>query len=161
MNPTKSIAQKSLLIAIALILSWMESQIPPFFSVPGIKLGLTNIVVLYALYSLSNMDAFIINGIRILIVGMTFGSPYSMIYALSGAIVSYITMILMKKYTNLSITIVSITGAILHNVGQILVAMVLFSTSSILLYLPVLWVSGIVSGCIIGYLSSLIIQRIQ
>ena len=157
---TKKIAYYSLLIALALVLSYVESQIPPLMSVPGMKLGLTNLVVLVALYRLGYKDAILINIVRILIVGFTFGNGVSILYAISGAIISFITMALLKRFTSLHVIAISTAGGIMHNVGQILMAMVLFGSKQLLWYLPFLWASGIAAGIIIGIISGFIMKRL-
>ncbi|MDO4467033.1 MAG: Gx transporter family protein [Bacillota bacterium] len=157
---TKKLAVRAMLVALAMILSWIEAQIPPLMMVPGMKLGFTNIVVLVALYSLSEKDAFVINIVRILLVGFTFGNFYSMSYALAGGLISFLCMFLLKRYTTLNMLAVSVAGAIMHNVGQIFIAMFVMSTTKIFYYLPFLWASGIVAGCFVGILSGLIIKRI-
>ena len=157
---TQKIALRGLLVAVAMVLSWVETQIPAFFAVPGIKLGLTNLVVLAALYCLSARDAVLINLLRILLVGITFGNMFSLLYSIAGGLLSGLTMILMKRLGKFDITAVSVAGGIMHNVGQILVATVVLETKSLLYYLPVLWISGIVAGLVIGLLSKEVVRRL-
>ena len=157
---TQKIALRGLLVAVAMVLSWVEAHIPAFFAVPGIKLGLTNLVVLAALYCLSEKDAVLINLLRILLVGFTFGNMFSLLYSIAGGLLSGLTMILMKRFGRFDITAVSVAGGITHNVGQILVAMVVLETKSLLYYLPVLWISGIVAGLVIGLLSKEVVRRL-
>ncbi|MBQ0065157.1 MAG: Gx transporter family protein [Firmicutes bacterium] len=157
---SKSIATRSMMVALAMLLSWLEAQIPPLMAIPGMKLGLTNLVVLVALYKLGIKDAFLINIVRILLVGFTFGNFYSMSYALAGGIVSFLGMLVTYKVLKLNITAVSMTGGIMHNVGQILIAMFVVSSTKMLYYLPFLWASGIVAGCVIGIISSYLIKRL-
>lgn len=160
MPVTQKIALWGLLVAVAMVLSWVEAQIPAFFAVPGIKLGLTNLVVLAALYCLSEKDAVLINLLRILLVGFTFGNMFSLLYSIAGGLLSGLTMILIKRFGKFDITAVSVAGGIMHNVGQILVAMVVLETKSLLYYLPVLWISGIVAGLVIGLLSKEVVRRL-
>lgn len=157
---TNKLALRGLMIAAAFILSWVESQIPAFFAVPGIKLGLTNLVVLVALYCLSEKDAIWMNLLRIVLVGCTFGNMFSLLYSLAGGILSGLTMILLKRFGKFHITAVSIAGGVMHNVGQILVAMLVLETKSILYYLPVLWISGIVAGLVVGLIGKEVVQRL-
>lgn len=157
---TQKIALRGLLVAVAMVLSWVETQIPAFFAVPGIKLGLTNLVVLAALYCLSERDAVLINLLRILLIGITFGNMFSLLYSIAGGLLSGLTMILMKRLGKFDITAVSVAGGIMHNVGQIMVAMVVLETKSLLYYLPVLWISGIVAGLVIGLLSKEVVRRL-
>lgn len=155
------IAVRGMLVATAMILSWLESLLPTFVAIPGIKIGLTNIVVLIALYKLNYKDAFIINIIRVILVGITFGNAFSLLYSLAGGLLSGTIMIILKKTGRFGITNVSMAGGLCHNIGQILMAMLILRTSAILYYLPALWFSGIFAGIIIGYLSSLILTKIR
>lgn len=149
---TYLLAMRSLLVATAMILSWLEAQIPAFFAVPGIKLGLTNLVVLVALYKLSRRDALALNVVRILLVGFTFGNLFSLAYSLAGGMLSFLVMALLKQTRRFSVVSVSVAGGVFHNVGQILVAMAVLGSHYVLYYLPVLWISGIASGAVIGLL---------
>ena len=160
MNKTQKIALYGVLTALALILSYVESQIPPLMAIPGMKLGLTNIVVLVALYNIDEKGALAINAVRIIIVSILFGTAMSLAFSLSGGILSYIVMVLLKKTDKLSITGVSIAGGVSHNIGQILIAMVLLHTHAIAYYLPLLWLSGIISGLAIGIVGALICSRL-
>ena len=154
-------ARYGLLVALALILSYVEAQIPPIFSVPGMKLGLTNVVVLIALYTMGEGSAVTINLLRILLVSLLFGNGMSMAYSVSGGLLSGVVMILLKKTGWFGITAVSVAGGVAHNVGQILAAMVLLGTRSIAWYLVVLWFSGLASGFVIGILSGELCRRLE
>lgn len=157
---TKKITTIGILTSLALILSYVESQIPAFVAIPGMKLGLTNIVVLTTLYILDVKSAMLINVIRIIIVAILFGSAMSFAFSFVGGMLSTIVMILLKKSGRMKIIGVSAAGGITHNVGQILTAMVLLGTKAIAWYLPVLWISGIFSGVIIGIIGGLVTARL-
>lgn len=157
---TKKITTIGILIALALILSYVESQIPAFVAIPGMKLGLTNIVVLTTLYILDVKSAMLINVIRIIIVAILFGSAMSFAFSFVGGMLSTIVMILLKKSDRMKIIGVSAAGGITHNIGQILTAMVLLGTKAIAWYLPVLWISGIFSGVVIGIIGGLVTARL-
>jgi heptaprenyl diphosphate synthase len=157
---TKKITTIGILIALALILSYVESQIPAFVAIPGMKLGLTNIVVLTTLYILDVKSAMLINVIRIIIVAILFGSAMSFAFSFVGGMLSTIVMILLKKSGRMKIIGVSAAGGITHNIGQILTAMVLLGTKAIAWYLPVLWISGIFSGVVIGIIGGLVTARL-
>lgn len=159
-NNSYKIALRGILIATSMVLSWLESLIPAFIALPGIKIGLTNIVVLIALYKLSCKDALIINIIRIILVGITFGNTFSLLYSLAGGFLSGSVMIFLKKSRRFGITNISMAGGLCHNIGQILMAMLILESSAILYYLPVLWFSGIIAGIFVGLLSSLILTRL-
>jgi heptaprenyl diphosphate synthase len=158
---TKQIAQYGLLIAMAMILSYVEAQIPAFFAVPGMKLGLTNIVVLYALYCMGDKSALMINFIRIFLVSMLFGNGISIAYSIAGGLLSGLVMIILKKTGKFSIVTVSIAGGVAHNIGQILVAMYLLEVTAIAWYLLILWFTGIASGLLIGILGGELCRRLR
>ena len=161
MNSSKLTARYGLLIALALILSYAEAQIPAFFTVPGMKLGLTNVVVLFALYTLGERSALLVNLLRIVLVSVLFGNGMSIAYSLSGGLLSGLVMILLKKTGKFSIVSVSVAGGVAHNVGQILAAMVLLGTKSLAWYLLVLWFSGLASGLVIGVLGGEVCRRMK
>ncbi len=154
------VALYGILIALAMALSYLEAQIPTV-AVPGVKLGLTNVVVIFALYKMDYKSAILINMLRILLVGFMFGSAYSIIYSLAGGVLSGMVMILLKSLTKLSIITVSVVGGIAHNVGQILVAMFMLQTEAIAWYLIILWFTGIISGVLVGLLGAEITRRVK
>ena len=125
----KRIANMAMLVALAIIFSYVEFMIPINLGIPGIKLGLANLVIVIALYILKLSDVWIISILRILIIGFMFGSGMSIIYSLAGAIVSLIVMMLVKKINGFSIMGVSMIGAVCHNLGQIVVAMIVVETT--------------------------------
>ncbi|MCI7607012.1 MAG: Gx transporter family protein [Spirochaetales bacterium] len=158
---TRKIARMGLLVALSMILSYVESLIPAFVAVPGVKVGLANIVVVFALYTLGPIEALAVSLIRVVLSSLLFGSVLSLLYSLSGALLSLVGMILMKKAKIFSITVVSVTGGVLHNVGQILVACLVLETDVLLYYLPVLILSGTITGAVIGIIASLVIKRLE
>ena len=157
----KKIATSALMIALAMILSFVESQIPSFFPIPGIKLGLANIAVIYALYRLSIKDAIVVSLIRVVVVSTLFGTSLTLAYSLSGAVLSLLIMVLLKKSDRFSIVGVSVAGGISHNIGQIIMAIILMHNSVISYYLPFLIISGIVTGVVIGLVSAKIVERVK
>lgn len=158
---TKKIAYLGLLIALAFVFSYIEFLIPVNIGVPGAKLGLANLVIIVAMYTLNEKDAFVLSIIRIVLVGFTFANLASMLYSLAGGILSYVAMVIAKKTNKLSITGVSVLGGVFHNIGQIIVAIWVVKTASLVYYLPVLLVSGIVAGVAIGILGSMVTKRIK
>ena len=156
----RSVTSHGMLVAMAIVLSWLEAQIPAFFAVPGMKLGITNIVVVTALYKMSSPSAMGINILRIILVSFMFGGPSAMIYSLSGGMLSTLIMILLKKIRHFSITAVSIAGGVFHNIGQVAAAAVILNTDGIFWYLSVLWFTGMVTGTLIGILSSQLVKRL-
>ena len=158
---TRKIARMGLLVALSMILSYVESLIPAFVAVPGVKVGLANIVVIFALYTLGPIEALIVSLLRVILSSFLFGSVLSLLYSISGALLSLGGMILMKKLKIFSTTVVSVTGGVLHNVGQILVACLVLETDVLLYYLPVLILSGTITGEVIGIIASLVIKRLE
>ena len=157
----KKIATSALMIALAMILPFVESQIPSFFPIPGIKLGLANIAVIFALYRLSIKDAIVVSLIRVVVVSTLFGTSLTLAYSLSGAVLSLLIMVLLKKSDRFSIVGVSVAGGISHNIGQIIMAIILMHNSVISYYLPFLIISGIVTGVVIGLVSAKIVERVK
>lgn len=158
-NSSKLAARYGLLVALALILSYVEAQIPAFFTVPGMKLGLTNVVVLFALYSMGAGSAVGINLLRIVLVSILFGNGMSLAYSAAGGLLSGAVMILLKKTDRFSMTAVSVAGGVAHNVGQILAAVWLLGTRAVAWYLLVLWFTGLASGLVIGLLGGQVCRR--
>ena len=158
---TKKIAYLGLLIALAFVFSYIEFLIPVNIGIPGAKLGLANLVIIVALYTLNEKDAFILSMIRIVLVGFTFANLASMLYSLAGGILSFLAMLLAKRTKKLSITGVSVIGGVFHNVGQIIMAIWVVKTTSLIYYLPVLMVSGIAAGVAIGILGAMVTKRMK
>lgn len=157
----KQIAEYGLMIALAIILSYVEFLIPFSVAVPGVKLGLANIVVIFALYRLGIHQAFIISILRVLLISFMFGNAFSLMYSLSGALLSLCIMIALKKTKYFSPLGVGAAGGVAHNFGQILCAMVLLETKEFIYYMPVLLISGTVTGLIIGSIGGAIIKRLN
>lgn len=158
---SKQVARYALLVALAMALSWLESLVPLSAAVPGVKLGLTNLVVIFALYRMGAGDAAVISLIRVLLVSFTFGNAYSFAYSMAGAALSLAVMVLLKKTGKFSILGVSIAGGVCHNIGQILVAMAVLGTGKIAWYLPALLVSGVAAGVCIGAAGALVTKRVR
>ena len=156
---TKKIALLAMCIALAMILSYVESMIPSP-GIPGVKLGLANIVVVFALYKLGWGEAAGISLLRVFLVSLLFGHAASLMYSASGAVLSLAGMILLKKTDSLSCVAVSVIGGVLHNAGQILMAWLLMGPN-VIYYLPVLVLSGTVAGVAIGVVSALIVRRVD
>ena len=157
----KQIAEYGLLIALAMVLSYVEVLIPFSVAVPGVKLGLANIVVVFALYRLGKPEAFVISMLRVLLMTFMFGNAFALMYSLSGAILSFVVMLLLLKTGRFSPVGVGIGGGVSHNIGQILCAMVLLETKQIVYYLPVLFSSGTIAGVAIGVISGILMDRIK
>ena len=160
-NPkTKKIAQLGLLTSLALIASYVEVLIPIPIGIPGVKLGLANLVIVWALYTMKPKEALAVNGMRIVLVGFLFGSLSMILYSLAGALFSFAGMCLAKRTNAFSVIGVSIVGGVLHNVGQLLVAMIVLETVSLAYYGPVLLIAGLVTGILIGVISQEVLKRL-
>ena len=157
----KRVTFLGLSIALAMILSFVEHQIPALVAIPGIKVGLPNIVLVFLLYRVGWKDTVIVSIIRIILVSMLFGNVQMMTFSIAGAVLSLTGMILLKKLNWFSCVAVSVTGGILHNVGQIVAAVFWTGTAEIAFYLPALLISGTVAGTLIGILSGLMIEKMK
>lgn len=158
---TKNLALLSVTVAIAMILSFIESRLPNPVPVPGIKLGLANVAVVFALYKLGYWQAGVVSIIRVALSALLFGSALSLIYSLTGAVLSLGIMILSKKVLKLHTVGVSVLGGVVHNAGQIAVASIIMETAVIIYYMPWLIFSGTVAGIAIGLTAYQLIKRIK
>ena len=160
-RPAKKLALLGLCTAIAMVLAWVESQLPPLTTaVPGIKLGLPNIAIIFILYRFGWREAAAVSFVRILAVSFIF-NPATLPYSLAGGLLSLLGMALLKKTDLLSVTGVSVAGGLLHNVGQILMAMLILSTAGLGYYLIILAVTGVVSGIFVGLCGSFAVKRVR
>ena len=160
-NKVQIVALYGMMVALAFVFSYFESFIPFNFGIPGVKLGLANLVVVVALYIMKPSQAFSISLIRILLTSLTFGNiTVSLPYSLCGGILSFVVMYFAKK-TKLSVIGVSMLGGICHNIGQIIVAAIIMETSKIAYYLPVLLVAGLLTGLLLGIVSKAVINRLE
>ena len=158
---TKKVAMLGLTIALAMIMSYIEALVPLSFAVPGIKMGLANIVIIFVLYKIGTKEAILVSLIRVILVSLLFSNVMAMAYSIAGAVLSLAIMWLLKKTDKFSFVGVSIAGGIMHNVGQIIMAVILLGTEQIALYLPVLIVTGTMTGVVIGIVSGLVINRFK
>lgn len=157
---TKKIAEMGMFVALAFILSYVESLFPISLGIPGIKLGLSNLVVMVALYRFSAGTAFGIALLRILLVGLTFGNLSAMLYSMAGGLFSFAVMVLLKKGKKFSVYGVGMAGGVSHNVGQIVVACLALRTKLLVYYLPFLLVAGAAAGMAVGFASGLLLRRL-
>ena len=149
-----------LLTALGLIIGYIEFLIPIPLGIPGVKPGFANIVIVWALYSLGPWEALMINGMRIFLSGFLFGNFSMILYSLAGAAVSFLCMCLAKKSGLFSMTGVSMIGGVMHNMGQLLVAMAVLETVSLVYYGPVLLAAGVITGLLIGIVTGEVKKRI-
>ena len=158
---TRRMARYALLTSLAMVLSWLESMVPVSAAAPGVKLGLTNLVVIFALYRMGLRDAAAISLARVGLVSMTFGNAYSFAYSLAGAALSLTVMALLRRTGRFSILGVSVAGGVSHNIAQILVAVTALGTARLGWYLPALLVSGVAAGVAIGAVGGILTERIK
>ena len=160
MRMKRKTALYGLMIALAFIFSYIESLLP-VVGIPGVKLGLANLVVLVTLYLLRPRDALAISCLRILLVGFTFGSLASMVYSLAGGLVSLGVMMLCRRTEKFSVLGVSVAGGVCHNLAQLAVAAAVLRTPQIVWYLPILLLSGVLTGALIGIVARLCLPKLR
>jgi len=158
---TKQLVTLSVLIAVAMILSYIESMIPAFVAVPGVKMGLSNIATVFALYALGWPFAICVSVVRVLLSALLFGNVVSLIYSLSGAALALLVMILLKKFDLFSSVGISVAGGVCHNIGQVIAACIVMETSAIAVYIIPLLLSGTISGVVIGLIAGNLVERVK
>ena len=167
---TRKMTTIALLSALALALSWLESMIPFQPGLPGVKLGLANLVIVFALYCMDSRSALLINVVRILLAGLLFSGPFGTLYSMAGGTASLAVMTGLlawnrrrrtKKQVDLfSIFGISMTGGVFHNLGQLVIAIVFVSSLNLIYYFPVMILSGIVTGLVNGAIARLLLQKL-
>lgn len=157
----KKTAYMGMLVALAFIFSYIESLIPVNVGIPGIKVGLANMVTIVTLYTIGAAPAVVLSLVRIVLTGFTFGNLAMMMYSLGGGMLSLLVMVIARKTKLFSITGVSVLGAVFHNIGQIIVAAIVVENSSLFYYLPVLLISGVVFGVVIGMVGAVLVKRLS
>ena len=158
---TKQLVTLSALIAVAMILSYIESLIPAFVAVPGVKMGLSNIATVFGLYALGWQYASCFSVVRVFLSALLFGNFVSLIYSLSGAALALALMILLKKLDSFSSVGVSVAGGVGHNAGQIIAACIVMENAAISLYIIPLIISGTISGIVIGLVAGNLVERVK
>ena len=161
MKMKKKVAFLGVFLALALIFSYIETWIPNVFGVPGIKLGLANIVIVILPFRFGTKEAYGISVARVILAGFLFGNLASILYGLAGAMLSLTVMLLLKKTGKFKVITVSAVGGICHNVGQLIVAILVLENYRISYYLPVLLISGLVTGILIGIVAQEVILRLR
>ena len=146
--------------ALALIFSYVETLIPVNLGIPGVKLGLANLIIVVALYKMRLSEAYLLSVVRILLAGFIFGNYFSIIYSLAGGLLSLTVMALLKKGGGFSLQGISIAGGVFHNIGQLIVAAVVVETFSVTYYFPVLLVAGLLTGLVIGIVAEMMLKRL-
>ena len=158
---SRRVSSGAMLVALAMIFSYVESLIPINLGVPGIKLGVANLVTVTGLYILAPMEVLLVVILRVLLVGFMFGNGMSILYSLAGGILSFLVMLLLKRIKGFSMIGISIAGGVSHNIGQIVVAMCVLENTKLIYYLPVLMIAGTVTGILIGVVSRKILPAVS
>ena len=159
---SRKLAYLGLCTAVALILAYVEVLLPPLYTaVPGIKLGLPNIAIIFVLYRYGVRYAAAVSFVRMAVVALLFGNPMTFVYSLAGAALSLLVMSLLRRLDFLSVVGVSVAGGVFHNVGQILMAMLLLGTAELGYYLIVLAITGTISGVFVGLCGAMAVKRIS
>ena len=157
---TRKLTMLAMTMAVAMVLSYIESQIPAFVAVPGVKVGLANIAVIFALYRLGFKEACLVSFVRVLVMSMLFGLG-AIFYSMAGAVLSLLGMVILKKTGIFSEISVSVAGGVLHNLGQIIAACIILETNAVKYYLPFLILSGVLAGAVIGTAAGFLVRRIK
>lgn len=160
MEKGKKTAFYGMFLALALVAGYVEQLLPINLGVPGVKLGLANIVIMVLLYTMGVRAASGITAIRVLLSGILFGTGFSIVYSAAGAALSIFVMAFLKRTKRFSCVGISVAGGVFHNVGQILVAVLVLETGALVYYLPVLILSGLAAGIVIGIISGILIRRL-
>lgn len=147
--------------ALALIFSYVETLIPIHFGVPGVKLGLANLLIVIVLYKIGARDALLLSVVRIVLSGFLFGNMFSILYSLAGGLLSLAVMAFLRKRDGFSVIGVSIAGGVFHNVGQLFIAAIVVENFKVSYYLPVLLVAGVLTGALIGVISGEVLKRLK
>lgn len=147
-------------VALALIFSYIEGLIPIRLGIPGAKLGLANLIVVIALYKVSWKETLLLAVVRVLLAGFMFGNLFSIIYSIAGGLFSLAVMMVLKRSGRFSVAGVSIAGGTAHNIGQMVVAMLVIESYSIIYYIPVLLAAGVLTGLVIGIAANEMLKRL-
>ena len=153
-------AYLGLFAAVAIIFGYVESLIPVFAGIPGVKIGLANLAILFILDRYSWREAALVSVVRILVIGFMFGNLFSIVYGLAGAALSLTVMNFLKKHSEFSLIGISVAGGVTHNIGQLIVAMIVVSNTSLMVYAPALLVAGVLAGVAIGVLVKEVLGRV-
>lgn len=155
------LALSGMLTAVMLVLGYVEHLIPIGAGVPGIKIGLSNSVLLYALYILGAKSAFVLMIVKVILSGLLFGGVSAMMYSLAGGVLSMLGMMLVRRIPGVGIVGVSVVGAVLHNIGQVVLAMLILNTDKLLYYLAILVLAGIFTGIFTGIVAGMVLRALK
>lgn len=158
---TQRIALSGLLVALMLVLGYVESLLPVAAGIPGIKLGLSNGILIFAVYMLGIPTAFVLMVLKVVLSGLMFGGVSAMMYAFAGGLVSMVFMALLSRVKGVHVVVVSMIGGLMHNVGQVGLAMVMLGTPKLLYYMAVLMVVGLGCGALTGVCASSVMKHLK
>lgn len=158
---TQRIALSGLLVALMLVLGFVESLIPVAAGVPGIKLGLSNGVLIFAVYMLGIPTAFVLMALKVVLSGLMFGGVSAMMYAMAGGIISMIAMALLSRVKGIHPVVVSMVGGVMHNVGQVGLAMIMLNTPKLLYYMAILMIVGLICGAVTGVCADTVMKHLK
>lgn len=160
-NLKTKVAYFGVFTALALIFSYVETLIPIHMGIPGVKLGLANLIIVIVLYKMSPKEAYVLSVIRVVLSGFIFGNMFSILYSLAGGFLSLTVMMFLKNTDKFSVLGVSMAGGVFHNIGQLIMAAIVLESLSITYYLPVLLISGLITGLLIGIVSNEMLKRLN
>lgn len=158
---TQRIALSGLLVALMLVLGFVESLIPVAAGIPGIKLGLSNGVLIFAVYMLGIPTAFVLMVLKVVLSGLMFGGVSAMMYAMAGGVLSMIAMALLSRVKGIHPVVVSMVGGVMHNVGQVGLAMIMLNTPKLLYYMAVLMIVGLICGAVTGVCADTVMKHLK
>ena len=159
---SRRIAMIAVYVALAFIFSYIEAIFPFSLGIPGVKLGLANIITVYVLFSTGSIkDTCLVTFLRIILAAFTFGNLSLMMYSMAGGVLSLLVMILFYKLNTFGITGVSVLGGVSHNIGQLIVAAIILETKEIVYYIPVLLIAGVIAGLVVGAIAGICVRRIH
>ena len=159
---TKRVALCGLLLSMMLVLGWVEHMIPLNASIPGIKLGLSNGVLIFAVYMLDIPTAYVLMALKVVLSCAFLGNPASMmIYGFAGGLLSLTGMVALSRVKGMHVVTVSLVGGALHNVGQVAAAMVMLNTGNLLYYMAILMIAGIACGVLTGVCANLVMKHLK
>lgn len=147
--------------ALALIFSYIETLIPIHLGIPGVKLGLANLIIVITLYKMGTKEAYILSVVRIVLAGFIFANMFSILYSMAGGLLSLTVMVFLKRIDKFSVMGISMAGGVFHNIGQLIMAAIVLESLSITYYLPVLLVSGVLTGFLIGFIANEMLKRLS
>lgn len=158
---TRRIALSGLLVALMLVLGYVESLLPVAAGIPGIKLGLSNGVLIFAVYMLGIPTAFVLMVLKVVLSGLMFGGVSAMMYAFAGGLVSMIFMALLSRVRGVHVVVVSMVGGLMHNVGQVGLAMLMLKTPKLMYYMAILMAVGLACGALTGVCASSVMKHLK